>query len=199
MRKLVYYIASTLDGFIAGPDGGDPTGPEGFWTPAEDYVRHLVTEYPETLPGPAREALGVTAQGTCFDTVVEGRKSYEVGLAAGVSNAYPHLRHLVFSRTLTQSPDPDVEIVADDPASTARKLKQDGSDKDIWLVGGAELAGALYSEIDRLIVKLSPLTIGTGIPLFGHNAAFSPSAWNLTDHTVLPSGAAFLTYDRQPR
>jgi hypothetical protein len=57
------------------------------------------------LPGPARAALGVTAEGTHFDTVVEGRKSYEVGLAAGVADAYPHLRHLVFSRTLTESPD----------------------------------------------------------------------------------------------
>ncbi len=130
---------------------------------------------------------------------MEGRKSYEVGLAAGVANAYPHLRHLVFSGTLTQSPDPDVEIVADDPVATARKLKEDGSGKDIWLVGGAELAGALYSEIDRLIVKLSPLTIGTGIPLFGRSAAFSPESWNLTDHTVLPSGATFLTFDRRPR
>ncbi|WP_436789716.1 hypothetical protein [Yinghuangia sp. YIM S10712] len=33
--------------------------------------------------------------------------------------------------------------------------------KDIRLIGGGELAGALYSEIDRLVVKVGPLTIGT--------------------------------------
>jgi hypothetical protein len=70
MRKLVYYIATTLDGFIAGPDGADPTGPDG-WIP-EDYIQHLATEYPETLPAPARAALSVTAQGTHFDTVLWG-------------------------------------------------------------------------------------------------------------------------------
>ncbi|MFH8516177.1 dihydrofolate reductase family protein [Streptomyces gelaticus] len=196
MRKLVYYIASTLDGFIAGPDGSDPTGPDGFWPIPEEYVQHLITEYPETLPGPARAALSVTADGTHFDTVLEGRRSYEIGLRAGVTDAYPHLRHLVFSRTLGESPDPAVELVADDPVSTVRELKQQDG-KDIWLIGGAELAGALYSEIDGLIVKLSPMTIGTGIPLFSDKAAFDPRGWDLTDHTVLKCGAAFLTYARK--
>lgn len=195
MRKLVYYIATTLDGFIAGPDGADPTGPDGFWPIPADYLEHLVANYPETLPGPARTALSVTAEGTCFDTVLEGRRSYEIGLKAGITDAYPHLRHLVFSRTLTESPDPAVELVATDPAEKVRELKREDG-RDIWLVGGGELAGALYGEIDRLILKVAPMTIGTGIPLFSRTAAFDPRTWELTDHTVLGSGAAFLTYDR---
>ncbi len=89
MRRLVHYIATTLDGFIAGPDGGDPTGPNGFWPVPEDYIRHLVAEYPETLPVQARQALSVTAEGTHFDTVLEGRRSYEIGLAAGLTDAIP--------------------------------------------------------------------------------------------------------------
>ncbi|MFD7070478.1 dihydrofolate reductase family protein [Streptomyces sp. NPDC059913] len=195
MRKLVYFIASTLDGYIAGPDGADPTGPDGFWPIPEEYVRHLVEKYPETLPGPARAALSVTDPGSRFDTVLEGRRSYELGLRVGVTDAYPHLRHLVFSRTIGESPDPAVEIVADDPVEVVRELKrQDG--KDIWLLGGAELAASLYSEIDGMIVKLSPMTIGSGIPLFSGGAPFDPRAWDLTDHTVLKSGAVFLTYAR---
>lgn len=194
VRKLVYFIASTLDGFIAGPDGADPTGPDGFWPIPEDYIGHLIAEYPETLPGPARAALSISAAGTHFDTVLEGRRSYEIGLKAGLTDAYPHLRHIVFSRTLGESPDPAVEAVADDPVARVRELKQEEG-KDIWLVGGGELASALYSEIDTMIVKLSPVTIGAGIPLFSDKATFNPLSWALTDHKVLDSGAMFLTYD----
>ncbi|MER6116765.1 dihydrofolate reductase family protein [Streptomyces sp. NPDC001743] len=195
MRKLVYYIASTLDGFLAGPDGGDPSGPGGFWSIAEDYLTYVIAAYPETLPGPARDALSVTAEGTRFDTVLEGRRSYEVGIEAGITDAYPHLRHLVFSRTLGESPDPGVEIVATDPVARVRELKQEEG-KDLWLAGGGELAGSLYSEIDTLIVKLNPTTIGAGVPLFSRQAAFDPVAWSLTDHKILDSGTAFLTYER---
>ncbi|MEV3920727.1 dihydrofolate reductase family protein [Actinomadura coerulea] len=194
MRKLVYYIATTLDGFIAGPDGVDPTGPNGFWPLPADYIQHIAAHYPETLPGPARAALSVTSEGTHFDTVLEGRRSYQIGLEAGVTDAFPHLRHVVFSRTLTESPDPAVEL-AINPVQTVRDLKrQDG--KDIWLLGGAELAGALYTQIDQLILKVGALTLGTGIPLFSRTTDFDPRTWQLTDHTVLDSGAAFLTYDR---
>lgn len=197
MRELVYFIAATVDGYITDPEGSDPTGPGGFWPVGQDYLQHLVAEYPETLPGPARQALGITAGGTRFDTVVEGRRTYEIGLAAGVPDAYPHLRHVVFSRTLTHSPAPAVTVVGDDPVATVRQLKQEPGGKDIWLVGGGELAGALYSEIDRIVLKLAPLTIGAGIPLFGRGTAFDPRAWELADHTVLPSGTLFLTYARR--
>lgn len=197
MRQLVYCIASTIDGFIAGPDGSDPTGPDGFWPVAQDYIQHLATQLPEILPGPARTALSITAEGTHFDTVLEGCRTYEIGLKAGITDAYPHLRHLVFSRTLTESPDPNVEVVATDPVAKVRELKQENG-KDIWLFGGSEFAGALYPEIDQLIIKLGPLTIGTGIPLFSRDTAFDPRHWQLTNHTVVASGAAFLTYTSTP-
>ncbi|GFE14641.1 deaminase [Streptomyces glebosus] len=195
MRRLVYCIASTLDGFIAGPDGADPTGPDGFWPIADDYLKHLAAELPEVLPVQARSAFGLTGEGIRFDTVLEGRRTYELGLRAGITDAYPHLRHLVFSRTLTQSPDPAVELIATDPVAKVHELK-DSDGKDIWLLGGSTLAGALYPEIDQLIVKLSPLTLGTGLPLFSPDTPFDPRTWELTEHTVLQSGAAFLTYAR---
>ncbi|GAA3021316.1 dihydrofolate reductase family protein [Kitasatospora albolonga] len=195
MRKLVYFVATTLDGHIAAPAGGDPTGPDGFWPIGQDYVEHLVAEYPETLPGPARAAFGLTAEGARFDTVLEGTHTYRIGLDAGVANAYPHLRHLVFSRSLTEAPDPAVELVATDPVAKVRELKAEEG-KDIWLCGGGELAGTLLPEIDRLVLKLSPLSTGSGIPLFGRSAAFEPRSWQLTDQTALKSGVLFLTYDR---
>ncbi|MET8685894.1 dihydrofolate reductase family protein [Streptomyces sp. NPDC004732] len=196
MRKLVYFIAVTLDGFIAGPDGADPTGPDGFWPVGQDYVKHLAETYPETLPAPAREALGITAEGTHFDTVLEGRRTYGIGLDAGLTNAYPHLRHYVFSRTLTESPDPGVELVATAPVEKVRELKKEDG-KDIWLCGGGELAGVLRGEIDRLVVKIGPLTLGSGTPLFARDTAFDPVLYERSDAVLLDSGTIFLTYDKK--
>lgn len=191
MRTLTYLVATTLDGYIAEPDGRDPTG--SLFTPGQDYLEHLITHYPETLPAGARQAFGVTAPGTRFDTVLEGRRSYQLGLDIGVTNAYPHLRHLVFSRTLDRSPDPGVEVVDSDPARTVRQLKAE-TGRGIWLVGGAELAGALYHEIDEIVLKVNPVTAAAGIPLFARRTDASMRGFALTDHVVLDSGVAFLTY-----
>jgi dihydrofolate reductase len=190
MRALTYFVAVSVDGFIAGPDRADPTG---YWPVSEDYAEHVVAEYPETLTGAARAALGVTAAGNHFDTVISGRRTYEIGLAAGVTNAYPHLRHVVFSRTLGLIPDPAVELIDSDPVEAVRAFKVE-SGKDIWLVGGGDLAGALYAEIDRIVLKLSPLTLGSGVGLFGSSGPFNVRGWRLVDHVVLASGAGFLTY-----
>lgn len=191
MRTLTYYIATTLDGYIAEPGGADPTG--SLFTIGQDYLQHVIEHYPETLPTPAREALGVTDPGTRFDTVLEGRRSYQVGLDAGVTNAYAHLRHLVFSRSLGHSPDPGVEVVATDPVETIRQLKSEPG-SGIWLVGGGQLAGALYHEIDELILKVNPVTAQAGIPLFVGKTDSSPRRFALSDHVILAGGVTFLTY-----
>ena len=191
MRSLTYYIATSLDGYIAEPDGADPSA--SLFTVGEDYLAHLVAHYPETLPTPARQALGLTDPGTRFDTVLEGRRSYEVGLDAGITNAYAHLRHLVFSRTLGDSPDPGVELVATDPVETVRRLKTEPG-RGIWLVGGAQLAGALYDEIDELILKINPVTARAGIPLFTGKDQPSRRRFARAGHVTLDSGVTFLTY-----
>jgi dihydrofolate reductase len=191
LRKLVYYVAVTLDGFIAGPDGGDPSG-AGFFPPHQDLIEFIVAEFPETLPGAAREAMGIEGPGKHFDTVLEGRGSYEVGLAAGVTNAYPHLRHLVFSTTMEAGGDPTVELVAADPAETARGLKAEEG-MDIWVVGGAKLAHALLPEIDRLILKQHSSVIGSGIPLF--QGPFETHAFRPAGLQELESGVRILSFD----
>ena len=196
MPRLTYLVAVTLDGFVAGPDRRDPSGPDGFWPLPPDYVQHLVAEYPETLPAAARNALGVTATSGAFDTALMGRRTYEIGLAAGVTNAYPHLRTLVFSRTLAGSPDPSVEVVADDPVARVRALKEEPG-AGLWLVGGGSLAGVLYDEIDELILKISPITIGAGVPLFGDtDAAFRLRSWTPHAVSTLPSGVSVLSFRR---
>ena len=192
MRRLVYFVAVTLDGFIAAPDGGDPSGSD-FLPVTPDLVEHLVTTWPETLPGPARDAMGISAPGTRFDTVVEGRRSYDLGLAAGLTDAYPHLRHLVVSRSLAGRDDLPVEIVDGDPVERVRALKaEEGS--DIWLVGGGTLAHALLPEIDRLVLKVNPSVIGDGVRLFA--GQFTHARFEHVDQVDLPGGVRVVTLDR---
>lgn len=192
MRRLVYYVATTLDGFIAGPDGGDPSGAE-FFPVTPDLVEFIVSHYPETLPGPARDAMGISGEGQHFDTVVEGRASYELGLAAGLTDAYPHLRHLVVSTTLAGRDDLPVEVVTADPLARMRALK-DEDGKDIWLVGGGTLAHALLPEVDRLVLKVNPSVIGAGIPLFAGD--FSHARFEHVDQVDLAGGVRVVTLDR---
>ena len=192
MRRLVYLVAVTLDGFIAGPDGGDPSGSD-FLPVTPDLVEHLVGEWPETLPGPARDALGITGGGTHFDTVVEGRGSYEIGLAAGLTDAYPHLRHLVVSRSLAGRTDLPVEVVSDDPVERVRELKAEEG-RDLWLVGGGTLAHALLPEIDRLVLKVNPSVIGDGKRLF--EGPFAHARFEPVSQVDLPAGVRVVTLDR---
>ncbi|GAA1918838.1 dihydrofolate reductase family protein [Nocardioides hwasunensis] len=192
MRRLVYLVAVTLDGFIAGPDGGDPSGSD-FLPVTPDLVEHLVATWPETLPGPARAAMGVDDPGTSFDTVIEGRGSYDIGLAAGLLDAYPHLRHLVVSRTLADRSDLPVEVVPEEPLARVRELKAEAG-KDIWLVGGGTLAHALLPEIDRLVLKVNPSVIGDGKRLF--EGPFAHARFGAVDQVDLPAGVRVVTLDR---
>jgi dihydrofolate reductase len=192
VRKLVYFVSVTLDGFIAGPDGGDPSG-ETYFPNHRDLVELIATEFPETLPGPARQAMGVDGPGKHFDTVLEGRASYEVGLAAGITNSYPHLRHIVFSTTMRQIPDPAVELEAADPADTVRRLKLEEG-MDIWVVGGGKLAYALRPEIDRLILKQHPSVIAAGVPMF--DGPFGAHLYRPIGVRQLESGVRVLSMDR---
>ncbi|MEU3275070.1 dihydrofolate reductase family protein [Saccharomonospora sp. NPDC006951] len=193
MRKLTYCVAMTIDGFIAAPDRSDPSG--GLMAPPPEYLPKLLADFPEIIPTHLHEPLGIAdAEHKHFDTVVEGRRSYELGLRAGVTNAYSHLEHYVFSTTLTESPDPGVRLVATDPVEKIRELKA-GEGKKIWLVGGARLAAALRPEIDELIIKHYPVVAGAGISLF--DGEFAPQNLELADTEVCPAGIMHLTY-RKP-
>ncbi|ASN39389.1 deaminase [Arthrobacter sp. 7749] len=191
MRKLVYYVATTLDGYIAGPDGGDPSA-EDYFPLTPDVIQFIIDQYPETLPGPARAAMGIDGPGKVFDTVLEGRASYEIGVEAGLSDAYPHLRHLVFSTTL-ESQNAAVEIVREDALARVRKLKAEEG-QDLWLVGGGTLAHSLLPEIDRLVLKQHRSIIGSGIPLF--SGPFQAHMFQAVHEKLLESGMRVLTYDR---
>lgn len=180
MRKLVYYVASTLDGFIAAPDGS-----WDFFGPVHDDMTAYINEhYPETLP--------MAPAGQKFGAVVMGRGTYEPALRAGITSPYPQLDQYVFSSTLDPSTDPAVTVVDDDPIAYVRKLK-DQPGRDIWLCGGGALAAAVRSEIDEFVVKLNPVIAGGGIPLIA--GPFDPRRLTLVDATPAgSSGVVVLRY-----
>lgn len=161
MRKLVYYVACTVDGFIARTDGSF----DCFLSEGEHFA-DLLSSFPETIPAHLREAFGVSAENQRFDVVLMGRKTYEVGVNVGVTNPYPQMQQYLFSRSMKESPDAAVELVREEAAAKVRELKE-GAGKDIWLCGGSELATRLFPLIDELILKINPVVIGAGIPLFG--------------------------------
>ena len=191
MRRLSYFIAASIDGFI-----GDPTGEAAFFTRFvdEEYFAFLKEEFPETLPTQGRRPLGIDhLENKRFDTVIQGRRSYDVARDAGVTSPYAHLRQLVASRTLTAE-DPAVEIVSGDVVARVRELKREDG-LDIYLCGGATLAGALRDEVDELIVKSYPVLLGSGMPMFGSD--YAQGEFTLEAHRVFGNGVTVRTYGRK--
>lgn len=187
MRKLIYYVACSVDHFIAQKDGSAT----GFLFEGQEAA-DLMREFPETIPSHLRAQLGVSGENQRFGAVVMGRKTYEVGLAEGITSPYGTLEQFVVSRSLTSSPDPAVKLIKDEPLAFVQTLKQTPG-KDIWLCGGGELAAALYSEIDALILKVSPFVMGAGVPLFAGRVAQTKLA--LRDSRVYPDGFMLLHYE----
>ncbi|KOV62179.1 dihydrofolate reductase family protein [Streptomyces sp. MMG1121] len=193
MRKLTYFIACSLDGFI-GDESGDGSAMLRFLD--EEYLDFLKTEFPETLPTHARTPLGADhLENKRFDTVIQGRGSYEVALKEGITSPYAHLREYVASRTLDPSPDPHVEIVADDLLGRVRALKAEEGGLGIYLCGGSRLAGELLEEIDELVIKTYPIVYGTGMPMFA--GGLDIKEFGLDGVRTFGNGALVRTYTRK--
>lgn len=191
MRKLTYYVAATMDGFIAAPDGSVDFFPVG-----GDHGPAITAQYPETLPTKVREALGIEGTGDTFDTVIMGRKTHDFGVRTGTASPYSHLRQLVVSTTIPESPDPAIEVVSSDPIGTVRELKRQKG-LGIWLCGGGQLAQALLPEIDQIFLKIYPIVLGSGRPLFGQGAALPQElTFRVTSSRVFRDGVAFIKYGK---
>ena len=193
MPDLTYCIACSLDHFIAHHDDTH----DGFCFD-RDYLVDLAALFPDTFPVHLRSMFGIESENRWFDTVLMGRKTYDVGFKAGVTNPYPHLRQYLFSKHLTVSPDEQVTLVSEDAVQFVEQLKQRPG-KGIWLCGGASLASTLFSAglIDRLILKVNPFLMGEGIRLFADG--ISQTALTLTDHKVYDNGVVILHYQIAPR
>src|SRR5262245_37289093 len=170
MRRVRYQVATSLDGYIAGPKG------EADWI----------------IMDPDIDFRALFAQ---FDTVLIGRRTFE-GMAVGKKKpgAMPGMKTFVFSRTLRPRDYPKVTIVADDAKNTVTALRAE-SGKDIWLFGGGSLFRNLLADglVDTVEVAVMPVLLGGGIPLFPPPA--KPAKLNLTSHKLYPkTGIVLLEY-----
>jgi dihydrofolate reductase len=191
MRSLVYFVATTLDGYIAGVDRSDPD----FFPFEGPHVADLLAEFPEMIPGHLRAPLALNHENRRFDTILMGRTTYDIGRAVGLTSPYPHLRQIVVSSSMTAQPDPVVEVLGQDLIEHMRALKAEQG-KDVWLAGGGRLAAFLVDEIDELILKVNPVLLGAGIPLF--DGLVGPRPVTLTGHKVYANGFALMRYRRVP-
>jgi dihydrofolate reductase len=187
MRELTYLVATSIDGFIAAP-GGDitPLLVEGA------HLEALIEHYPETFPAQLREPLGITASNQVFDTVIMGANTYRIPGAA--PSPYPHLRQIVVTSDRSGIPD-DITVWSDDVAARVKALKQEDGGS-VWLCGGGRLAASLMPHLDRLLLKVSPVILGAGVPLFGRAIVGRP-AFHPVGSELFTNGV--LIHDYRPR
>ncbi|MFQ6327657.1 dihydrofolate reductase family protein [Nocardia sp. CWNU-33] len=190
MRKLVYYVAVSLDGYIAGP-----AGEYDFYPFDAEMAAWINQRYPEFVPTFARSHfdMALDEPGTRCDAVLMGRGSYEPGLAAGATSPYAHMKQYVVSSTLGRIDDPKVELVESDPVGLVQRLKKEEGG-DIWLCGGGKLAAQLLDELDELIIKSYPVVAGGGIPVFA--GEFRPTLFAPTQRKEFGNGAQVTWFTR---
>jgi dihydrofolate reductase len=169
VRLVTFGLANSLDNFIARSDHGTD------WLVWDNEVAAISAEYWKTI-----------------DTVVMGRKTYEVAVKMGTTS-YPGAKNYVFSRTLQATPGVDVEIVADDPVMFLRALKQQPG-KGICVLGGGELAHTLLQAglIDEIGLNIQPVLLGSGIPLF--HGLRKQLDLELLECRQLKSGSVYVRY-----
>lgn len=168
MRRVIYSVAASLDGYIAGPKG------EFDWIPKDPSI-----DWGAFMGR--------------FDTVLMGRRTYEIAARDGSGTGPSGMRTFVFSRTLRAKDHPKVTLVADDAAATVDGLRRQRG-RGIWLMGGGVLFQSLLESglVDVVEIGLVPILLGEGIPLLP--SLPRPMRLALKQTKKYPSGILLLTY-----
>jgi dihydrofolate reductase len=169
MRKVTFGGANSLDDYFARRDDAVD------WLLWSEEVSSITAAFWKTI-----------------DTVVMGRRTYEVALRFGTAS-YPGVKNYVFSRTLEKSPEQQVEIIREDAAEFIRGLKQQEG-RDICVMGGGLLAKSLFEAnlIDEIGLNIHPVLLGSGIPLF-HEMSRQIDL-ELLECRPLKNGCVYLSY-----
>jgi len=170
MRKVVFGGANSLDNYFARKDDSVD------WLMFSDEVSQIVADYFKT-----------------FDTIVMGRRTYEVAVASGHGGSNGGMKTYVFSRTLKPRSTKKLEITSEDVADVVGRLKQQEG-KDICIMGGGLLAKSLFEAdlIDEIGFNIHPVLLGSGIPIF-HEMKRQVDL-ELIDCKTLKTGCVLVTY-----
>jgi len=147
MRKVILYIAVSLDHYIARKNG------------AVDWLENAVEHLKD-------EDYGYKTFYDSIDTTLIGRKTFDEILGFDVPFPYPDKINYVITSDGTFEHEYALGIHKN-TFDFIKKLKQEAG-KDIWLVGGGQLVTSFAAKglIDEMILTVFPILLGEGIPLF---------------------------------
>lgn len=171
--RVRVYIATSMDGFIAGP-GDDlswlPDPPEGS---GEDY--------------------GWSAFIADIGALLMGRGTYDAVRGMGVDWPFPDHDTVVATSRPLQDPPPRVEAKGGDVGDLVAAARERAGGRDVYLDGGKLIRQALDAGlVDEVTVTLVPVVLGAGHPLFA--GAAERNRFNLVSHRPLPGGLVQLTW-----
>lgn len=169
MRRVLYRVAASVDGYIAGPRG---------------EVDWIVRD----------PAVDLTKVYESVDTVLLGRRTYELTRQPGAPPWPRGWQIYVFSRTLKPEEHPGVTVVSADDAGPRVAALRAAPGREIWLFGGGSLFRSLLEarQVDLVEVVVMPVLLGGGIPLLEAGAPLTRLA--LEDIQRYPSGLLGLRY-----
>lgn len=176
MRKIVLYIAMSLDGYIADKNGGVD------WLNGQEENASLPDTYSRFIRN--------------VDTVIMGWKTYHqvvTELSPG-EWVYSGLTSYIITHKSAVS-TPQIQFTAQDPCILAKRLRKEPG-KNIWICGGADIVRQLMREnlIDVYHICIIPVILGDGIRLFNQTA--NHINLKLTDNLIY-NGITELVYERR--
>lgn len=182
--KTQYFASASLDGFIATQDDSlDWLFPLGNLNDAG---------FPEFI-----EKVGALAMGSStYEWIARNAKK----VAAETGSRWPYAQPTwVFStRALPIVPGADIRFVSGDVDKVHAEMRAVAGGKNIWIVGGGELAAQFYDagRLDELIIQVGSVTLGQGKQLFPRRV-LSPHL-RLASVRQIGTGMAELRYEVCP-